>query len=138
MKPRIRIASVTLAAAVALFGAAGAAAAAPQQDEMKARHGEMKARQGDMMARHEDMMARMAGLDARITLLTQEMNSSSGDARIDAMARLLTTVVEQNQTMRSGMMEMKSGMAAMMESCPMQEKPESSTAPSHDHTGTQK
>ena len=138
MKSRLRLAGVTLAAAVVLFGAAGGAAAAPQQDDMKARHGEMKGRHDDMMAHHEDMMARMAGLDARITQLTQEMNSSTGDARIDAMARLLTTVVEQNQTMRSGMVEMKSGMTAMMESCMMPEAPKSSIAPSHDHTSTHK
>ena len=138
MKPGLRIVGVALAASVGLFGAAGAAAAAPQQEDMKARHGEMKARQDNMMMRHEDMMARMAGLDARIQQLTKEMNSSSGDARMNAMAALLTAVVEQNQTVRSAMTEMKGGMAAMMDSCPMHGKAEPSTAPAHDHAGSQK
>jgi len=138
MRPRLRMAGVALAASVGLFGAAGVAAAAPQQEDMKARHAEMKSHQANMTTRHEDMMARMAGLDARIQLLTQEMNSSSGDARMNAMAALLTAVVEQNQTMRSAMTEMKGGMAGMMESCMMHEKPAPSTAPSHDHTDTQK
>ena len=138
MKPRLRIAGVVLAVSVGLFGAAGAAAAAPQQEDMKARHGEMKARHDNMTTRHEDMMARMAGLDARVQLLTKEMNSSSGDARVNAMAALLTAVVEQNQTMRSAMTEMKGGMAGMMESCAMHEKAEPSTGSAHDHTGSQK
>ncbi len=138
MKRRLGMAGMTLAAAVVLFGAGGTAAAAPQQDDMKARHGEMKGRHEAMMARHEDMMARMAGLDVRIQLLTKEMKSSAGDARIDAMATLLTAVVEQNQAMRSAMTEMKGGMADMMESCTMPGKGEPSTAPSHDHTDTQK
>ena len=132
MRPRLRMAGVALAAAMGLFGAAGVAAAAPQQEDMKARHAEMKARQDSMTTRHEDMMARMTGLDARIQRLAQEMNSSSGDARINAMAALLTAVVEQNQTMRSAMTEMKGGMTDMMEMCMMSGKAESSTAPSHD------
>lgn len=138
MTSRLRIAGVALAAAVGLFGAGGTAAAAPQQDEMKARHGEMKARHEGMTARHEDMTARMAGLDARIALLTQEVHSFVGDMKIDAMAALLTAVVEQNQTMRSAMTEMKGGMAAMMESCAMHEKAEPATALAHDHAGSQK
>jgi len=123
MRPRLRMAGVALAASVGLFGVAGVAAASPQQEDMKARHAEMKSHHENMTTRHEDMMARMAGLDARIQLLTKEMNSSSGDARMNAMAALLTAVVEQNQTMRSAMTDMKGGMAAMMESC---------------HAGTQK
>lgn len=123
MTPILRIAGVTLAAALGLFGTGVASAATPQQDDMKARHGEMKARHEDMTAHHADTMARMAALDARIRMLTQEVNSFMGEARIDAMAALLTAVVEQNQTMRSAMTEMKGGMAAMMESC---------------HAGTQK
>ena len=134
---RLGIAGVTLAAAVGLFGATGTVGAAAQ-DDMKARHGEMKGNHKDMTARPEDMTTRMAALDARIHLLTQQMNSSAGEARVTAMAALLTAVVEQNQVMRSGMAEQKGGMTTMMESCAMHEKPDPSTGPSHDHNGMQK
>ena len=137
MTLRLRIAGVTLAAVVGLFGATGTVGAAPQ-DDMKARHGEMKGHHKEMTAPHEDMTTRMAALDSRIDLLTQQMNSSAGEARVAAMAALLTAVVEQNQMMRSGMAEMKGGMTAKMESCPMHEKPDPSTGPSHDHNGMQK
>ena len=138
MTSRLRIAAVTLVAAVGLFAAAGTAAAAPRQDDMTARHGEMKAHHEEMTARHEDRMARMAALDTRIELLTQQVNSFMGDARIDAMAALLTAVVEQNQAMRSAMTEMKDGMAAMMESGAIGDKAAPPAAPAHDHTGQHK
>ena len=136
MKLTLRIAAAALAAMLGLYGTGVASAAAPPQEDMKARHAEMKAHH-DMTARHADMMARMASLDARIQLLTQEMNSFMGEARIDAMAALLAAVVEQNQTMRSAMAEMKGGMATMMSSCSMHEKPDPAAAPSHDHAGPQ-
>ena len=86
MTSRLQIAGVTLAAAVALFSASGSASA-PQQ--------------------REDMMARMASFDARIEMLTAEMNSFTGEMRIDAMAALLNALVEERQAMRSAMTGMR-------------------------------
>jgi hypothetical protein len=55
-----------------------------------------------------DMKAMHARLDALVT----KMNAATGDARIAAMAELLTTMVREHGTMCMGMMQMHGG--AMM------------------------
>src|SRR5437016_295680 len=125
MRPKLRIAGVCLAVAVGLFMSGGVASAGPQQDDTK--------------TDRDSMMAQMAAFDARITTLTQQMNTSAGEAKVTAMAVLLNAILEQHKTMRSGMMmmmEMGRGTAAPDASTPMctMEKPSPSTAPSHDHS----
>jgi hypothetical protein len=63
----------------------------------------------DMMKMMSDMKARDAKLDA----LVQKMNAAKGAAKTDAMAELLTALVEERQAMRSSMMGMMNMMGPM-------------------------
>ena len=67
-----------------------------------------------MMAEREKMMANMQAMDQQLDELVAQMNSATGTAKIDAIASVLTTLVEQRQTMRSGMMGMQSQMMGHM------------------------
>lgn len=51
-----------------------------------------------------DMRMRPMAMDDQVTALTDQMNKATGQERIDAMARLLTALVEQRSMM---MREMK-------------------------------
>lgn len=106
-----------------------------------------------MMAEREKMMATMQAMDQQLDELVAQMNSATGTAKVDAIASVLTALVEQRQTMRSGMMGMQSqmmghmmqhmmsmqggmmgtggaGMKGMnMMSCPMMQHPQSGAAP---------
>ena len=55
-----------------------------------------------------DMMAHMKKADQRLNALMVKMNEASGDAKLAAMAELLTTLVNDRQ-----------GMQAMMAHCSM-------------------
>lgn len=54
----------------------------------------------DMMKMMSDMKAR----DAKLEALVQKMNTATGAARTDAMAELLTALVDERQAMRNSMM----------------------------------
>jgi hypothetical protein len=59
----------------------------------------------DPLARERtDTRMRAMAMDDQVTALTEQMNKATGQARIDAMARLLTALVEQRSMM---MREMK-------------------------------
>jgi hypothetical protein len=62
----------------------------------------------EMMRMMSDMKAR----DAKIEALVQKMNAGRGAAKTEAMAELLTALVEDRQAMHSSMMAM--GMMPMM------------------------
>ena len=62
--------------------------------------------QAKEMAGMKAMMASSARLDALVT----KMNAAQGQAKVDAMAELLTALVQQHQTMHSGMEQMMSKM----------------------------
>ena len=70
-----------------------------------------------MMKMHEQMMAEMKANRARLDTLTKEMNSASGNARVDAIAAVVTELVRQQSTMyeRMGQMheQMMSGRGMM-------------------------
>ena len=63
----------------------------------------------DMMKMMSDMKAR----DAKIEALVQKMNAAKGSEKTDAMAELLTALVEERQAMRSSMMGMMNMMGPM-------------------------
>ena len=59
------------------------------------------------------MMARMKASSARLDLLAKKMNSATGAAKIDAIAELLTALVEdrrEHESMMSGMADKMSKM----------------------------
>jgi conjugal transfer/entry exclusion protein len=59
-----------------------------------------QAQQGmpDMMKMHEQMMAEMKGNRAKLDALVQQMNSASGNAKVDAIAVVVTELVRQQNT----------------------------------------
>lgn len=77
----------------------------------------------------QGMMAERAAANAKLDALVVKMNASKGEARIDAMAELLTALVQQHtamgrmmadpgkrmQEMMKGMHEMMMGMERMMD-----------------------
>ena len=79
--------------------------------------GQMKGMQGKMQAMRAKMMADMKAQDARIATLVARMNSATGAARTDAMAELLTAMVQQHKSMRDhmdAMMQMHDSMMMQM------------------------
>ena len=58
-----------------------------------------------MAAMHKHMMTRMATADARLTELVADMNMFTGELKIEAMARLLTALVERQLMMREQVVE---------------------------------
>ena len=60
-----------------------------------------------------DLMARMDALDERIKTLTADMNMFVGDLKVQAMASLLTAIVERQSLMRDEVTYMRDGMMRM-------------------------
>jgi hypothetical protein len=58
-----------------------------------------------MAMMRKDMMARMAAEDARLKALVADMNMFTGEMKVDAMARIVTLLVERQTMMRRHMME---------------------------------
>ena len=99
----IRTLRIPLLLLVLGFGFAGRALA--QNHPRGEMHGEM-AQHEAMMARHQAMMAEMQAADERLESLVAAMNAAEGDdARIDAMAALLTELAAQRKGMCRHMME---------------------------------
>jgi hypothetical protein len=59
------------------------------------------------------VMTRMKALDERIKTLTTDMNMFIGDMKVQAMASLLSAMVERDTLMRDEMMKMHDGMMKM-------------------------
>jgi hypothetical protein len=60
----------------------------------------------DMMKMHEQMMTEMNAADARLDALLKEMNAASGNARVNALAAVVTELVRQNRSMHEHMGQM--------------------------------
>jgi hypothetical protein len=67
-----------------------------------------------MMKMRQDMMARMQKGDDRVQALVTAMNKATGEAKVAAMATLLTALADERVAMRDGMMQMQSQMMAHM------------------------
>lgn len=83
-----------------------------------------------MMSMHKQVHQRMEAMDAEVARLAADMNQATGQAKVDAMARVINAMVEQRTAMRSMMEEMQPAMmrhmgahmqkgAESMASCPM-------------------
>ena len=59
-----------------------------------------------MMKMHEQMMAEMKANRARLDGLMKEMNSASGNAKVDAIAAVVTELVGQQNAMHERMGQM--------------------------------
>jgi hypothetical protein len=61
-----------------------------------------------------NMMAAMTASDAKIDALVKKMNSATGSKKTDAIAELLTALVQEHRMMRGSMMTNMSSMMDMM------------------------
>lgn len=76
--------------------------------------GPMMERGMKMMEMHQKMQADMQAMEAETDKLVAEMNQATGQKKIDAMAALLTKLVEQRKTMMGKMDAMHGDMMQMM------------------------
>ena len=60
----------------------------------------------DMAKMHEQMMAQMTAGDAKLDTLVKEMNTAKGDAKVDAVAAVVTELVSQQKAMHGHMGQM--------------------------------
>lgn len=60
----------------------------------------------DMMKMHEKMMAEMKAADTKLDALVKEMNVASGEAKVNAVAAVVTDLVRQHRSMHERMSQM--------------------------------
>jgi hypothetical protein len=60
----------------------------------------------DMTKMHEQMMAQMQAGDARLDALVKDMNAAKGEAKVDAVAAVVTELVTQQKAMHGHMGQM--------------------------------
>jgi hypothetical protein len=65
---------------------------------------------------HGQMLADMKEQDAKIDALVAKMNAAKGNAKVDAIAELLTAMVQQRRSMEARMMQMHEQMMNRMHS----------------------
>ena len=120
------------AAALAIVVAPGtlreAFVAAAAQEHQHDHEADIKAPNAAAMQMHQRMMADMKAAEVEYDALVRKMNESSGDAKVKAMADLLSRLVQDRKTMRDHMMSMEN----MMSKRPMMKDmtvPEKKTKP---------
>jgi cytochrome P450 len=77
----------------------------------------MKEHPANMSEMHKKMEAEMKAQDAELDKLVSEMNTATGEKKADAMAALLSKIVEQRKTMHEKMGDMHSDMKRAMDCC---------------------
>jgi len=75
---------------------------------------DVKAQETQMMAMRQKMMADMKAAGATLDALVAKMNTTKGGAKVDAIAELLTTLVQHEKTMHDTMMQMHAPMMMQM------------------------
>ena len=68
---------------------------------------------GDQQARMMNMMATMHANDQKVDDLVQKMNAARGNDKVEAMAQLLTTLVQDRRAMQQSMSNMSMMMNMM-------------------------
>jgi hypothetical protein len=68
----------------------------------------------DMMQRHQQIMAEMKVADQKLDDLVRTMDAATGDAKITAMAHVITELARQQQVMRGRMAMMDQMSMGMM------------------------
>jgi hypothetical protein len=125
MKTVVHVSVLSMLLGAALTATAPQQAAGGQQPDMKMCQ--------DMAARHQKMMEDMKAMDARLDQDVKAMQSATGQAKVDAIARVVTTLVEQRSMMReramamqgqasAHMMEHAGQGASAMKQCPMMQQ----------------
>lgn len=75
---------------------------------------DVKAHQAQAMDMQQKMMADLKAMDAKRDALVTKMNAAKGDAKVDAIAELLTVMVQQHKMMHDGMMQLQGQMMKQM------------------------
>ena len=86
---------------------------------------EVQAQDTPMAEMRQKMMQTMHASDEELNRLVAAMNTATGDAKVAAMADLLTRMIQQQKTTRT---EMQESMKTMMSQCSM-----SKNAAAHEH-----
>jgi uncharacterized protein YhaN len=60
----------------------------------------------EMMKMHEQMMAEMKAADSKLDALVKDMNAATGDAKVNAVAVVVTELVRQQKSMHDRMGQM--------------------------------
>lgn len=60
----------------------------------------------DMMKMHEQMMAEMKAADSKLDALVKQMNATTGDAKVNAVATVVAELVRQHRSMHERMGQM--------------------------------
>jgi hypothetical protein len=97
---------VALASSVSVFDmATDVVAQAPSPQGSQSR-GQTPSNMQDMMKMHEQMMAEMKAADSRLEALVKDMNAASGEAKVNAVAAVVTELVRQQKSMHDRMGQM--------------------------------
>ncbi len=103
------------AAALAIVVAPGtlreAFVAAAAQEHQHDHEADIKAPNAAAMQMHQRMMADMKTADAELDALVKKMNAGTGDAKVRAMADLLSRLVQDRKMMRDHMRSMENMMS---------------------------
>ncbi len=87
-------------------------------------HGMMKGDHAKMAEMHQKMEAEMKAQNAEVDKLVAAMNSATGEKKVDAIAAVVSKLVEQRKAMGEKMAEMHKNMQSMIKA-----KTESSPSP---------
>ena len=107
MNIRVLVLSALTVALALSFGTLGSMTAAQSPAlQPSAQAGGRTDGMADMMKMHEQMMADMRAADARLEGLVKEMNSASGNAKVPAIAAVVTELVQRQKAMHEQMGQM--------------------------------
>jgi hypothetical protein len=108
---------VTALAAILALGAARGATLAAQNTPAQPAATQSPQNMQNMMKMHEQMMAQMKTADAKLDALLKDMDAAAGNAKVNAIAAVVTELVRQNRSMHEHMgqmHQMMSGRGMMM------------------------
>ena len=107
--------TVALSAMSSRFSAVGAA---PQSASSQGTAQSEPPNMQNMMKMHQQMMAEMTAADAKLDALVKDMNAATGDAKVTALAVVVSELVQQHKAMHEHMghmhQEMIGGRGMMM------------------------
>jgi hypothetical protein len=104
--------AIALALAAPLFAAASTVAAHASAAQGAPPQAPPNMQQ--MMKMHEQMMADMKAADGRLDALVKDMSAAKGDAKVNAVAAVVTELVQQQKSMHAHMGEMHQMMMSGM------------------------
>jgi hypothetical protein len=74
-------------------------ATSPQTQSPPAQSGQSTPAMAEMMKQHQQMMADMKAADAKLDELVNAMNAATGEAKVSALAQVVSELVRQQKTM---------------------------------------